>query len=298
MPSRRTSFLETTMRIKASAVSLLILLTAVAAFATAPVPDSKWAKLDGNKIHFYDIGNTKAKSAIVFIHGWTCNADFWKDNTNAFPSYRVIAIDLPGHGQSDKPKVNYSMDYFARSVDAVMKEAGVGKAVLVGHSMGMPVARQYYRLHPKRTLGIVNVDGALKSFFPKAMADKFVGDLKSNYKENAPKFVDGMANVIKDPALRKYVRDTMLSAPDYVAISAMEGMADEKIWTDDTINVPVLAILAPSPFWPANVKEVFTAIAPKMDFQMWSGVSHFLQMEKPKEFNDQVAVFIINNKLL
>ena len=286
------------MRVKASVGSLLILLSAIAAFATTPAPKSKWAKLDGNKVHFYDIGNSKAKSALVFIHGWTCNADFWKDNTNAFPAYRVIAIDLPGHGRSDKPKVSYSMEYFARSIDAVMKEAGIDKAVFVGHSMGMPVARQYYRLHPDRTLGIVSVDGALKSFFPKAAADQFVGDLKANYKDNSAKFVDGMASVIKDPALRKYVRDTMLSAPDYVAISAMEGMADEKIWTDDKIKVPVLAVMAPSPFWPPNVKEIFTGIAPNIDFQMWSGVSHFLQMEKPKEFNDQVAAFITKNKLL
>jgi len=285
------------MRFRESILTLSLVLTAVI-FAQAAKPESKWAKMDGNKIHYYDIGNSKAKNALVFIHGWTCSVEFWKDNYNAFPNYRVIALDLPGHGQSDKPKVNYSMEYFAQSVDAVMKKAGVKKAVLVGHSMGTPIAREFYRMHPDQTLGIVIVDGALRTFFPKAVADQFIGQLKANYKENSAKFVDGMATAIKDEALRKFVRETMLSAPDYVSISAMEGMADEKIWKEDKINVPVLALMAHSPFWPPDVKDIFASIAPNIDFQMWDGVSHFLHMEKPREFNEQVSAFIVKNKLL
>jgi pimeloyl-ACP methyl ester carboxylesterase len=287
------------MRIRVfSTIVLFVLAGASAAFVQGAKPESKWAKLDGNKIHYYDIGNAKADEALVLIHGWTCNADFWKGSLNAFPEYRVIALDLPGHGKSDKPKVDYSMAYFARAVDAVMKEAGVRRGVFAGHSMGTPIARELYRMHPDKTKGIVIVDGALRPFFPKAMADQLIGEMKADYKASSAQFVDNMAMVIKDEALRKYVRETMLSAPDYVAISAMEGMADEKIWRADKINVPVLAVMAQSPFWPPDVKEIFTSIAPGIDFQMWTGVSHFLQMEKPKEFNDEVRAFILKNKLL
>ena len=291
--------MEAVMKVRGLFVlSILILAASVSGVAVGQKSDSKWAKLDGAKIHYYDIGNQKAKGAIVLIHGWTCNADFWKDSFNAFPGKRVIAVDLPGHGQSDKPKVDYSMEYFARSVDAVMKEAGVDKAVLVGHSLGTPIAREFYRMHPERTLGIVLVDGALKTFFTKAVGDQFIGQMKADYKGSSAKFVEGMTSVIKDDTLRKYTRDSMVSTPDYVAISAMEGMNDEKIWKEDKINVPVLAIMAPSPFWPPNVKEMFTSIAPNIDFQMWTGVSHFLFMEKPKEFNEAVAAFVSKNKLL
>src|SRR5690242_1847042 len=89
------------------------------AAAVKAVPKDEWAKLDGVRLHYYDIGDTKAKNAIVFVHGWTCNADFWKESMNAFPQYRVIAIDLVGHGRSEKPeKADYSMEYFAQSVEA------------------------------------------------------------------------------------------------------------------------------------------------------------------------------------
>ena len=86
----------------------------------------------------------------------------------------MIAIDLPGHGQSDKPQVTYSMDYFARAVEAVMNDAKAKRAVLVGHSMGTPVARQFYRKYPQKTLAIVIVDGVLRPLGDKAMMDRMI----------------------------------------------------------------------------------------------------------------------------
>ena len=273
------------------------LITFLASVSFALDPKASYADFEGNKIYYLDTGGAK-KDAIVFIHGWTCNSDFWKDSISAFPGERVVALDLVGHGRSDKPNANYSMEYFARSVAAVMANAKIERAVLVGHSMGTPIARQFYRLYPRKTLGIVIVDGALKTFFPKAVMDQIAGQLRSNYKENGAKFVDGMLAAVKDEALRKFIRDRMLVTPDFVAISAWEAMADDKVWIDDKIDVPVLAVMAPSPFWPPNAKDIFSSIAPNIDFQMWTGVSHFLHMEKPKEFNDAVRVFLMKNKLL
>src|SRR5947209_20543938 len=109
------------MKMKRSGIVCLItfvLVLVLAAGLSAQTPKNNWANYDNGKVHYYDIGNHKSKTALVFIHGWTCNADFWKDSYNAFPAYRVIALDLPGHGQSDKPRTNYSMEYFARSIDA------------------------------------------------------------------------------------------------------------------------------------------------------------------------------------
>src|SRR5688572_430512 len=173
---------------------LFLLVVSCAIFATPALAESRWTTLDGNKIHFYDIGDRRARTGLVLIHGWTCNADFWKENR--FPGYRVLAIDLPGHGRSDKPRLTYSMEHFARAVNRVMKEAGLRRAVLVGHSMGTPIARQFYRLYPEQTLGIVVVDGALRRFFPKEAMEQFIAPLRTNYKETAVKFVDGMLTPI------------------------------------------------------------------------------------------------------
>jgi pimeloyl-ACP methyl ester carboxylesterase len=78
----------------------------------------------------------------------------------------------------------------------------------------------------------------------------------------------------------------------------MEGMADDSIWGQDKINVPVLAIMAKSPFNPPGTEQFYRSIAPNLDFQMWEGVGHFLMMEKPKQFNEAVIAFLDKNALL
>lgn len=275
--------------------SLFVLV--LASFGLALDPKSGYADFEENKVYYLDTGGKK-KDAIIFIHGWTCSSDFWKDSIQAFPGRRVIALDLIGHGKSDKPQANYSMEYFARSVEAVMRKAKIDRVVLVGHSMGTPVARQFYRLYPQKVLGIVVVDGALSTRATEAEMKQYAAPLRTNYSENIPKFLDGMLADVKNEQLRKWILGSMSSTPGHVAVSAWDGMSDAGIWTKDKVAVPVLALMAPAPFWPPNLKELFAEVAPKMEFQMWSGVSHFLMMEKPTEFNDAVAAFVERNKLL
>src|SRR5262245_47234852 len=118
------------------------------------------ATVDGMKIQSSSVGSGPT---IVFVHGWTCDSSSWTGQVPAFAKdHRVITLDLPGHGQSGSPKDGkLSMDLFARAVEAVRVDAGADRIVLVGHSMGAPVIRQYAHLYPNRVAGLVAVDGPL-----------------------------------------------------------------------------------------------------------------------------------------
>ena len=277
-------------------LSSLVLLLLFAGAAQGAELKSRSARFGDTKVHYLTGG--KGNDALIFVHGWTCDAHFWSGQTSAFPSLRVIALDLPGHGQSDKPQVEYTMEYFARSIEAVMRDAKIKRAVLVGHSMGTPIIRQFYRLYPDKTLGLVIVDGALRLLFPKAQMEQFTAQLRTNYKIAEPMMVDGMLSVIKDAKLKADIRKTMVSTPDYVGISAMDGMADQKIYTTDPIKVPVLAVMAEGPFWPPDTEQFMRSLAPSLEFHMWKGVSHFLMMEKPQELNQVLQAFLTKNRLL
>jgi len=289
-------------------LAVAIVLAAVATFGAAETSyasadknvtgKSKFAKLDGAKIHYVNYG--KGSDALVLIHGWTMNVDNSRDQIPDFASrYHVIAIDLPGHGQSDKPQVSYSMGYFARAVEAVMKDAKAKRAVLVGHSMGTPVARQFYRRYPQKTLALVIVDGVLRPLAEKTVMDRMIEGFRApTYKQS----IDQMLTAMKGPSLSaeamERIKASSANTPQHVVVSAMEGMADPAIWGDDKINVPVLAIMARNPFYPPNIEEISRGLAPNMDFRMWEGVGHFVMMDKPKEFNEAVIGFLEKNKLL
>ena len=277
---------------------MLALIPVTAKPDKAVVAQSKFTTLDGARIHYVNYG--KGNEALVLIHGWTMNVDNWRDQIPAFSQRnRVIAIDLPGHGMSDKPQTTYSMEYFARAIEAVMRDAKVKRAVLVGHSMGTPVARQFYRKYPDKTLAIVIVDGSLRPFGDKAMMDRVIEGFRGpNYRQTVAQMFSGMSGPGLSAEAKNRIDASSRSTPQHVLVGAMEGMADSSIWGEDKINVPVLAIMARNPFFPPNVEESFRAIAPKMEFYMWEGVGHFIMMERPKQFNETVIAFLDKHRLL
>jgi len=301
-----------------SAAALVFAVSSSTPGQTGPTGQSRFAKLDGARIHYVNYG--KGDEALVLIHGWSQSADAWRENIAEFANRnRVIVVELPGHGQSDKPTAAksegqsakaqatdtnnntrlYSMDHFARAVEAVIRDAKVKRAVLVGHSMGTPVARQFYRKYPEKTLGIVIVDGSLRPFGDKATLDQLIAGLRgSNYRDAVGQLMAMISGPNLSTEVKQRISSASQGAPQYVLVSAFEGMADQSIWGEDQINVPVLAIMAKSPILPPNAEVSFRALAPKIDFQLWDGVGHFLMMEKPKEFDAAVIAWLDKNGLL
>ncbi|HKQ76858.1 MAG TPA: alpha/beta hydrolase [Blastocatellia bacterium] len=271
--------------------------TALSQAKETPSQD-RFVKLDAMRVHYQNYG--EGKEAIVFIHGWSCNLNFWKANIPAFAKQsRVIAIDLPGHGESDKPQITYSMDLFARAVDAVLQDAGVDRATLVGHSMGTPVIRQFYRKYPSKTRGLVIVDGSLRPFSNPEQMKQFMEPLRGpNYKERAGLMINFMLQPVKDNQTKEEIRAAMISAPQHVMVGAMDAMMDDAIWKQDKINAPTLAIMAKQPQSTAEDETFVRELVPGIDYQVWEGVSHFLMMDEPQKFNDAVLAFLKKNKLI
>lgn len=276
----------------------LLLLGSGFAIAQAAESPSHFANFDGIRIHYTNYG--KGQTALIFVHGWSCDETVWKGQAPELArEARVITVDLPGHGQSDKPEVAYTMDYYARALDAVLHDAGVNSATLVGHSNGTPAIRQFYRRYPQEVRGLVIVEGALKPFGDATMMEKFIAPMRGpNYAETAGHFIDGMTKPMKDPAQREAIKTMMLRTPQRVAVSEMEGILDPALWKTDQIDVPVLMILAKQPGWTPEYEQFVRGFVPRLQYEMWDGVSHFLMIDKPREFNETVLAFLKKNDLL
>src|SRR3954469_20056369 len=124
---------------------LVFLATALASNAQPIVSESKFADVDHVKVHYTNYG--KGETALLLVHGWACDETIWADQAPALAEkIRVITIDLPGHGQSDKPNtIEYDKNLYARAIEGVIKDSGVKSAILVGHSNGAPFIRECYR---------------------------------------------------------------------------------------------------------------------------------------------------------
>ena len=128
--------------------------------------------------------------------------------------------------------------------------------------------------------------------------ERLVIQLRANYPAAAAQMIDQMLTPVRDPRLRSEIRAAMLSTPNHVAISAMSGMADENAYEPGPMKVPVLAVLAKSHPWPTDIEQFLRSLAPRLELHMLDDVSHFLMMEKPREFNQALQAFLSKNRLL
>jgi pimeloyl-ACP methyl ester carboxylesterase len=252
------------------------------------------ATIDGAKINFTVAG--KGDQTVLFVHGWTCDSSSWSRQVPAISrQYQTVTIDLPGHGKSGSPKDGkFSMAMFANSVEAVRREVHADKLVLVGHSMGTPVIRQYARMFPQHVAVLVLVDGTVLD--PKSVAqfagvvDLFKGpDVQKTRRD----FIHGMLTPAASPELQTKIEKMMMIAPDSTAAGAMAAMADPSIWTDDAISLPALGLYAEKSR--AATREIVEKIFPSIEYHEIAGTDHFLMLEKPEEFNRLLLDFL--NKL-
>jgi 2-succinyl-6-hydroxy-2,4-cyclohexadiene-1-carboxylate synthase len=104
-----------------------------------------------------------AGQAIIFLHFSGANLMMWQRVVPYFQDqYRVILVDLRGHGKSDSPETGYHMDEMARDVIGVLNELGIEKAHIIGSSLGAEVGLSLATNHPERVISLI-LDGAMNS---------------------------------------------------------------------------------------------------------------------------------------
>ena len=111
----------------------------------------KYFHYQGKKIFYSDEGNGPA---IILVHGYLETGDVWSSfKTSLSPYFRVLTVDMPGHGLSDMYSEVHSMEFLADTINGLMNANGMEKAFLVGHSLGGYVALAFLELYPERLSG-------------------------------------------------------------------------------------------------------------------------------------------------
>jgi pimeloyl-ACP methyl ester carboxylesterase len=117
------------------------------------IPETRLMKVMGAKVRYADVGKGRV---VVLLHGFLENLEVWFGNKFAqelAEHYRVIAIDLPGHGKSECVGYVHRMEKMAGVVKAVMDELGLRRYTMVGHSMGGYVTLAFAEKYPQNLTG-------------------------------------------------------------------------------------------------------------------------------------------------
>lgn len=242
----------------------------------------------------YTVSGT-GSPALVFIHGWMCDQTFWEAQVDGFrESNTVVTIDLPGHGLSGTEREAWSVLAFGADVQAVVENLDLSEAVLIGHSMGGPVALEAARLMPEQVIGVVAVDAlhdADLEWDPdqtKALVTAFERDFVGT----CGQFVASMFPEGADPLLIEQVNDAMCDGVPEIGVALMRDFGDYKLGPAlEAVGIPVRYLSCDK--WPTNV-EANRKYQPNFDGMVMEGVGHFLMMEKPEEFNELLKQLVTN----
>jgi pimeloyl-ACP methyl ester carboxylesterase len=251
----------------------------------------KFATRDGVKLAYVEAGS--GDPAIVFVHGWTCNFSHWRHQVPEFANkHRVVALDLRGHGQSEKPEQDYGIGEFADDVAWMIGELGLERPVVVGHSMGGVIAANIARRHPGSTRGVVLVDSPVAPLGPqlKPVADGLLASLQTpGYRQLAEGFLrQFMFNEGSDSALIEEIAESSLRTPQRVMHTALASTFKENESVRGALPVPSLFIRAATQYAPADqIRDLLPGIEiTEVD------CAHFVQLEKPEETNRLIRQFV------
>lgn len=269
-------------------LSFLFTVSFVQSNAKAEVVQAK----DGVPISYSVQG--KGDPTLVFIHCWSCDRHLWDNQVSVFAKeHRVVTIDLPGHGQSGQGRKDWSIESYADDVNTVITKLKLTRVILVGSSMGGPIALEATRRMPDRVVGIVPVDtlhNVETTIDPKVLEDAFK-QLRADYKVA----VTGLLNqFFFSPSTPAAVKNRIISEttarPPEIAIPILEAIFKYRPAPAlREVKVPIRAINAD--MTPTNL-DVNRKYAPQFDAVIIKGSGHYPMLEDPGRFNELLADFI------
>ena len=270
---------------------LLSVFVLTLTFAGAPLGATKQlVALSPDSISLTYTVQGKGEPALVFVHGWSCDKSYWKNQVPYFEkNYTVVTLDLAGHGDSGLGRKNWTIESFGADVAAVVKALDLNRVILIGHSMGGPVIIEAARLMPDRVIGLVGVD-TFQDFaqrFPEDQRKAFLDPLTANFQGTTDRFVRSMFPDNADSALVAGIAADMASEPAEVGIGAMKSIINyDPVPALKELKIPIRCINADK--WPTNV-EGNKKLAYSFEVKFMPGRGHFVHLEDPATFNGLLA---------
>ncbi len=247
---------------------------------------------DGVKLFFEDTGS--GDPPILLVHGWTCDHTYMAPQFEHFRrTHRVIAVDLRGHGQSDKPKQAYTMAAFADDLAWLCGQLKVKKPIMIGHSMGGVIGVELAARFPEVPGAVVTLDSPIVP--PQELIDGIAAPTIEalrgpGYREVQRKMVAEMLFLpTDDPARKARIIDAMSSAPQHVMASAFENIFGDTAATVATCKVPLLILMAAQPL--SDVARL-RQVCPNVVIGQTVGAGHFHQLEVPEQVNAMIDRFL------
>jgi pimeloyl-ACP methyl ester carboxylesterase len=242
---------------------------------------------DGVEMAYLDGGKGgKGEPALVFVHCGNCRKEIWQETLEAFaPTHRVVAMDLPGHGRSGAGRQKWSLGALGADVAALLERIKLKQVVLVGNSLGGPVALEAARLlGPRRVRAVVAVDTLqdVEMKWPAEGLRKAVDAYRSDFGRACTALMLQLVPKDAPAEIRERIDRETCDNDARAATALLEGFG--------TYDTAAALRGAGVPVWAINSTMMPTALetnrkySPSFQLILMEGVGHYPQVERPAEF--------------
>lgn len=250
-------------------------------------------------IRFRDEGQG---DVVVLLHGYLESLEIWDGFSGDLAKhYRVLCIDLPGHGRSGMFSKIDTMAVMAGAVEYILQESGIGRAVIVGHSMGGYATLAFAEIFPEMTTGfcLFHSHAFADPKEKRLNRDREIELVKSGKKmqiinTNIPKaFADDNLEEFAGEVER--ARQIAISTPDDGIIMALIGMKSRPDRTRvlKESNVPILYVAGKNDnYIPFNVAEQHFNLSPRQDILILENSGHMGFIEEKEEALEGLLFFL------
>lgn len=217
----------------------------------------------------------RAKSPVLFLHALGGSASQWRAQIQHLePSRLALAVDLPGHGVSAPAEDGeYSPEAIAAEAGSLLDALDLRPVVLVGHSYGSLVAIALAARRPADVVGILLVEALAPETYRDAIAAHYEGALTNARPEVREAVLGALSGT-----LREVVFGALSSLPSFDAVTPLAAFSG-----------PKLSVIAEQHASPSALHE----IVEDMPVRSIAGVSHWLHMDRPEEFNEILDEFLV-----
>ncbi|HEV2881880.1 MAG TPA: alpha/beta fold hydrolase [Pyrinomonadaceae bacterium] len=244
-----------------------------------------------------------AGSPLVLLHGFPFNRTLWREQVESLSGhYRVITVDLRGHGETTATRDPAMMEEMAEDVAALLDELGIAAPVVLGGlSMGGYVALAFTRLFPARVRALLLADTRPQTDTAEARLTREETATRA-LNEGMQAVADAMLSKLFAPSTQAErpdvvarVREMILSTKPQGAASALRGMA---VRADHTkflreISCPVLIIVGSlDQVTPLADSELMAREIRGARLEVIAGAGHVSNVERPAEFNRALENFL------
>lgn len=236
---------------------------------------------------------------VVFLHAFPFNRRMWEPQVQALSDrYRIIAVDLRGHGESDAPLWRYTLELFADDVTGLLDHLGIQQAVLAGLSMGGYLSFAFYRKYRERVKALVLADTRADADKPEMITWRF-NLAQKVYQEGAKAVADEMGPKLLSPkakpAVVEQVRAIILSTQMSGIVGDLMAIAERPDSTPllAQITCPTLVLVGQHDVLttPEENKRIADGIK-NARFEVIPEAGHMSNLEQPEAFNRAVAMFL------